>query len=132
MVGMRDIDDLESRALEDDLLTVFTQRDLVEWSAALQHAMEYLCEREDVVYVHVDLDILDPTLAPAAGLPSAGGLSGRELGHALSRFLAFDKVGALGVAAYRADADNDGRTRQQVLDALMGAFGIRETSEIIC
>ena len=122
MMGMRDLDDLERQALEEDEIEILREQDLIARSPRVSEAMERLSQREDIIYVHVDLDILDPRVAPAAGLPSPGGLTGRQLGQALKAMLAYPKVGALGVVSYRADADEDGRTLQEVLDAISGAM----------
>jgi arginase len=122
MMGMRDLDDLERQALEEDEIEILREQDLIARSPRVSEAMERLSQREDIIYVHVDLDILDPRVAPAAGLPSPGGLTGRQLGRALKAMLAYPKVGALGVVSYRADADEDGRTLQEVLDAISGAM----------
>jgi len=122
MAGLRDLDELERRSLEADGVEVLRERDLIEKSPELHDAMSYLAAREDVVYVHVDLDILDPGCAPAAGLPSPGGLTGVQLGQALRTMLAYPKVEALSLVSFRADADHDGRTLREVLDAIAGAL----------
>lgn len=46
------------------------------------------------VYVHVDLDVLDPAAFPAVGCPEPGGLSVAELVEAIRSFAAFEVVGA--------------------------------------
>lgn len=121
MVGMRDLDALERRAMEADGLEILREEDLIDVSAGLREAMERLSAREDIIYIHVDLDILDPTVAPAAGLPSPGGLTGKQLGEALGELLSYPKVGALALVSYRADADPDGQTQREVLEAILGA-----------
>lgn len=121
MVGMRDLDDLERQALENDGMEILREHDLIDISPKLQEAMGRLSEREDIIYVHVDLDILDPKVAPAAGLPSPGGLTGKQLGEALGKLLSYPKVGALALVSYRADADPDGQTKREVLGAILGA-----------
>ncbi len=122
LAGMRDLDELEHMALEQDGVEILRERDLIEKSPAFHDAMRYLAGREDVVYLHVDLDILDPVCAPAAGLPSPKGLTGVELGQALRTMLEYPKVGALSFVSYRADADHDGRTLREVFDAIAGAL----------
>ncbi|MDP2858429.1 MAG: arginase family protein, partial [Bacillota bacterium] len=87
----------------------------------LHWAMRHLSEREDLIYVHIDLDILDPDLAPAAGLPAKGGISGRALGDALATILSYPKAQALAFVSYYAARDADGRTLKEVLDAILGA-----------
>jgi len=122
MAGLRDLDELERQAIEEDGVEVLREPDLVEKSSGLRAAMDYLSSREDVIYVHVDLDILDPKCAPAAGLPSPGGLTGAQLGQALNAMLEYPKAQALAVVSYRADADHDGRTLKEVLDSILGAL----------
>ncbi|MFN8076037.1 MAG: agmatinase [Kineosporiaceae bacterium] len=49
---------------------------------------------EGPVYVSVDIDVLDPAHAPGTGTPEAGGLTSRELLHALRGLAGLDVVGA--------------------------------------
>ncbi len=120
MVGMRDLDELEREAIVGDGLEIIRESDLIEKSPAINRIMDKLSAREDVIYIHIDLDILDPKYAPAAGLPSSGGLSGKQLGEALKIMMAYPKVKALAVVSYRADADGDKQTLQEVLDTILG------------
>lgn len=122
MVGLRDVDDDERAALAADGIVTLTETDMVEDTERMRTVMEAMSRREDVLYVHVDLDILEPDLAPAAGLPSAGGISGRELGIGLRHLLAYPKVGALALVSYKVDRDHDGRTLAQVREAILGAL----------
>lgn len=46
------------------------------------------------VYVSVDIDVLDPAHAPGTGTPEAGGLTTRELQHALRGLVGLPVVGA--------------------------------------
>lgn len=45
------------------------------------------------VYLSVDIDVLDPGLAPGTGTPEAGGLTGRELLRIIRGFRGLDLVG---------------------------------------
>jgi arginase family enzyme len=119
MAGMRDLDELEEEAFAEDGLTVLREKDLIGLSPGLRSAMTDLSDRVDTIYVHVDLDILDPSVAPAAGLPSPGGLTGEQLGRALRHMAGYEKVGALSLVSYRADQDADGRTLQEVMKSLL-------------
>lgn len=125
MVGLRDVDPPEQEALAAAQVTCLTAEDLIAGSERLAHAMRRLCAREDVVYVHVDLDILDPGVAPAAGLPAPGGITGAQLGAGLAGLLAYPKVGALALVSYSPDRDPDGGTRREVLQAILtGTAGL--------
>jgi len=120
MVGMRDLDDLEREAILGDDLEIIRESDLIDQTDGITRIMDKLSEREDVIYIHIDLDILDPEYAPAAGLPSPGGLSGKQLGEALKIMMAYPKVKALAAVSYRADADADKKTMKEVMDVILG------------
>ncbi len=119
MAGMRDLDELEKEAIAEDELKVVRENDLIELSPDLRSALADLSARVDTIYVHVDLDILDPIVAPAAGLPSPGGLTGEQLGRALAYMVGDEKVSALSLVSYRADGDDDGRTLKEVMRAIL-------------
>jgi arginase len=118
MAGMRDLDPPEQKMMEEDGLEVISEQDLITLSPRLHKCMEHLSQREDIIYVHVDLDILDPSVAPAAGLPSPGGLTGEQLGRALAEMLSYPKVAALAVVSYNNDADKTSQTLDEVLKAI--------------
>ncbi len=121
MAGLRDLDGLEREMVLEDGLITLTEQDLIERSERMHAALRALCAREELVYVHVDLDILDPSCAPAAGLPSPGGLTGEQLGAALVEMTAYPQVKALVFVSYRADDDRDGGTLREVERAILGA-----------
>jgi len=119
LMGLRDLDALERDALSEDGIHTLSEQDLVRNGATLREAMGVLSAGVETIYVHVDLDILDPGVAPAAGLPSPGGLTGEQLGLALKTVLGYPKVAALSVVSYRADRDQDGGTLREVVQAIL-------------
>jgi agmatinase len=46
------------------------------------------------VYVSIDIDVLDPSMAPGTGTPEAGGMTSRELLEILRGMRALNLVGA--------------------------------------
>ena len=71
LCGVRDLDPAEGKALERSSATVI--------GAAIE-TLVYLANAVDgaPVYLHLDLDVLDPTVMPAE-YPVAGGLSAEKL-----------------------------------------------------
>jgi arginase len=127
LAGVRDVDRLEGEAIAAGGLHLISPGELTGPREVLDATLDRLAAREEVIYVHVDLDILDPAVAPAAGLPSPGGLTGEQLGRVLRAALAHPKVGALGIASYRAADDPDGATLKVVTQAILeGARGLND------
>ncbi len=128
MMGLRDLDQLEQEQIEKDGIITLTEQQLVDCSSEVDAAMQYLSEREDIIYVHVDLDILNPQLAPAAGLPTPGGLSGQQLGESLRFLLRYPKVKALAMVSYNPVRDDQNfSTRKEIITAIrQGLQGIND------
>jgi agmatinase len=64
----------------------------------------------DAIYVSVDLDVLDLSVAPGTTLPEPGGLSYRELRATLAAIARRGRVVAIDVAELNPPADNSGTT----------------------
>ena len=81
LVGTRAIDPAEQAAIDRGLAT-----QTHDVATALRGATD--------LYVHVDLDVLDPTQFPGLNYPEPGGLSIPDLVHALESLGGFNVVGA--------------------------------------
>src|SRR5260370_7405318 len=68
-------------------------------SANLDAAMKRLSEATDVIYVHVDMDGLDPREVLGHPLTVPGGPTSLELAAALTEMFKYEKVAAFGVAS---------------------------------
>lgn len=80
LVGVRNIDPAEKRAVSECGLTVYTMRDIDE--RGLRRVMEEaiaIADRDTVGFaVSLDMDFLDPSEAPGVGTPVRGGSTYRE------------------------------------------------------
>jgi len=62
------------------------------------------------VYLHFDVDVLDPEFGPGVHYRVAGGLDPAEVGTLVGYLAASGCVGAITVASANLDHDIDGRT----------------------
>ncbi|MFP4456719.1 MAG: arginase family protein [Clostridia bacterium] len=126
MLGLRDLDEKEEEMIKRDNIQTFSEKEIIEFNKNLDEAIRYLQSREDRIYVHVDLDILNPKLAPAAGLPTKGGLSGRQLGKLLAKLLSYEKVCGLALVSYKPDRENEEETtKDEIIEAIrLGLKGL--------
>ena len=98
MAGVRDLDGGERVELERaGIGTVAPDR--------LPGALE-----GEAVYVHLDLDVLDPAVFPAQ-FPAPGGLSGEELRDLLGELAERSRIVGIEITAFEAPEDEDERER---------------------
>jgi len=94
----------------------------------LHREMKRLSELTDVIYVHVDMDGLDPSEVPGVALPVPNGPTSAELAAAITEMFKYEKVGAFGVAAMPYDDhDKTGTSRKAAYNLILGAVkGVQE------
>jgi len=105
LAGVRDTDPLEQERLDASGITV------VPPGAPLAPALDALAGRCEVVYLHVDVDVLDPSVAPMNQYPAPGGLALDELVEAVRTVAARLPVGAASVSAFNPEVDATGAAR---------------------
>ena len=119
-VGVRDLDQAERALVNDSRISVVPPGNT---SAALGATLDTLRERVDAVYVHLDLDVLDPKEARANELAAPDGLSPDELAAALREIRDRLQVAALTCSAYDPMYDPEGRVCQATFSALEAVWG---------
>jgi arginase len=118
---VRDTDPLEQELLDRSEIQQLTLEDVRTRSANLHREMKRLSEATDVIYVHVDMDGLDPHEVPGVALPVPGGPTSLELAAALTEIFKYKKVAAFGVAAMPFDeSDKTGISRQAAYNLILG------------
>jgi len=93
------------------------ERDL----AALDRALHGL-SRLPQLYLHVDIDVLDPTEAPGVDYPVAGGLRLDELTRIVQRTVGLGNMAALAITAVNPEHDIDERTVVAALAVIEAAL----------
>ena len=126
MVGVRDLDPPEREALLHSGITVFTMRDIDEFGIAAV-ARRIIAQMHNLEYVHVslDMDSLDPDVAPGVGTPVPGGLTYREA-HLLMEILAeWGKIGSLDIVEVNPILDRRNQTAEMAVELTASLLGKR-------
>ena len=132
LLGARDLDRLEASLLTDSGVHVIPPRDVREQAP---QAIERLCQRVGDVYLHVDLDVLDPAAHGRANQFAVGdGLTLEDLTSLIHLLTAQCRVRGAALTAYDPACDVDGRvcrTALALLAVLADAVSASErTSEL--
>jgi arginase len=79
-------------------------------------------DRLDGFWVHLDADILDPSVMPAVDSPDPGGIGHDELVALLAPLVASPRCRGLEVTVFDPDLDPDGRMAGELADSLVAAL----------
>ncbi|HSK10219.1 MAG TPA: arginase family protein [Vicinamibacterales bacterium] len=109
LAGVRDTDPLEQDLIDRSDVAHLTVDDLRSRSARFRQVMADLSGRVDRLYIHVDMDVLDPREVPGHSLAVPGGPTSAELASAITEMFKDPKAAAFGVASTpTGERDKDG------------------------
>jgi len=121
--GVRDLDPLEADRFSEHEAQQFSVQDIRDLSPKLIKEMNELSARVDVIYVHIDMDVLDPAEVGGHPLTVPDGPTSTELAEAMTLMFRNPKTVALGIASTPAGTlDTDGSSRQAALNLIEGAI----------
>jgi arginase len=111
LVGARDIDPEEGQLLRASAVAHVPAEGLRRGDfAALDAALDALARRVRQIYLHLDLDVHDPTEAPANSYAAPDGPSRAQVLEAVEHVGARFPIAAAALAAYDPSVDVEGRT----------------------
>jgi arginase len=126
LVGVRSLDDGERALLGDLNAAMFTMSDIDR--LGIEHAItEALAKIDGLGFVHVslDMDSLDPDVAPGVGTPVRGGLSYREAHLAMELVAESGLMGSLEVVEVNPILDRENETAKLAVELVASALGAR-------
>jgi hypothetical protein len=97
--GLRDVDPLERELLDRSECQYLSVEDIRSRPGAIDEQMRRLSRLTDVIYVHVDMDVLDPAEVSGHPLTAPEGPTSIELAAAIRRIFANPKAATLGIAS---------------------------------
>ncbi|WP_435184408.1 arginase [Halobellus sp. EA9] len=125
LVGLRDVDADERRAIRDSPVTAFTMSDIDERGipAVVDDALDVATVGTDGVHVSLDLDWLDPREAPGVGTPVRGGVTYREAHAALEAVAECDCLRSLELVEVNPILDEHNETAALATELAASALG---------
>jgi arginase len=120
LAGVRDLDPAEVAQFDASDITVISADTMRRQGAAtaLQDALKALAQQASALYIHIDLDVHDPALAPVNPYKPEGGLAPAELQTAVRAVTGQLPLAGATVAAYDPDADVAHRGLDASLDLI--------------
>jgi arginase len=126
LFGVRSLDPAERELLAELDALVFTMSDLdrIGVEPAMREALEHVAG-PGFVHVSLDLDVLDPEVAPGVGTPVRGGLSYREAHLALELVAESGLVRSFEIVEVNPILDRENQTAKLAVELVASALGAR-------
>jgi arginase len=121
LLGARDLDPPEVTLLRQSAVTVV---EVGQIPAQLPDLLAQAHLADTIGYLHLDLDVLDPTVGHANYLPVPNGLSLPQLTGAITAIRAHVPLRAAALTSYSPEDDHDGgiaRAAVAAVDAILGS-----------
>lgn len=99
MAGLRDVNPYEQVNIDNSFIEEISVEEIRELSSSIGIQMRRLQRLTDLIYVHVDLSVLDPDEIPGHPHRAADGPGSRELAACLRVMFQCPQVAALGIAS---------------------------------
>ena len=125
LVGVRSLDEGERQLLGELNAKVFTMSDVDR--LGIEHAIRESLERirgPGFLHVSLDMDALDPDVAPGVGTPVRGGLSYREA-HLAMELIAESGFDSFEVVEVNPILDRENETAKLAVELVASALGAR-------
>ncbi|MDO5653040.1 MAG: arginase [Brachymonas sp.] len=123
-IGIRSVDEGEKRLVHEAGIEVFDMRYIDE--AGMRHTMQQALQGVDAdthLHVSLDLDFLDPTVAPGVGTPVRGGPSYREAQLCMEMVADTGHMASLDIVETNPALDVRNQTAELAVDLVESLFG---------
>lgn len=125
IVGAKDVDREEREFLTRHGVKVFTLYDIEKHGIVrvFDEAWEHLSNISGHVHVSLDIDVLDPVIAPGTGILSRGGLSYREIMYVMETLGGMGTVRSLDVIEVNPLLDIRNQTAELSVELILAVLG---------
>jgi arginase len=124
LLATRDLDDGERRFIHDHGINIFTMKDIDKegMSVVISRALRKL-KGVDFLHVSLDLDALDPFVAPGVGTPVNGGLNYREAHLLMETVHSYGRMTSLEIVEVNPILDDRNLSAELAVELVSSAFG---------
>ncbi|AYD04090.1 arginase [Neorhizobium sp. NCHU2750] len=125
MIGIRSVDPAERAALSESAVTVHDMRTIDEHGVAVlvRQFLERVHAANGMLHVSLDVDFLDPSIAPAVGTTVPGGATFREAHLVMEMLHDSGLVTSLDLVELNPFLDERGRTATLLVDLTASLMG---------
>jgi arginase len=125
LIGIRDVDQTERDNLRSAGVRVFTMRDIDERGlrAVMEEALRIASNGTVGYHVSLDMDWIDPEVAPGVGTPVRGGATYREAHLAMEILADHGHLLSLEIVEVNPVLDERNRTAELAVELACSAFG---------
>lgn len=103
MAGVRDTNPYEDQLIDNSFIEKISVEEIRVLSKNIRNQMDRLSRLTDVIYIHVDLSVLDPAEIPGHPHAYPDGPSSQQLASALEVMFNYPKTAAIGIASFPDD-----------------------------
>lgn len=127
ILGLRSVDRAEREALQNSRITYHDMREIDETGIArpLAAFLDRVRQDDGLLHVSLDVDFLDPAIAPAVGTTVPGGATVREAHLVMEMVCDSGLMASLDLVELNPFLDERGRTAQLMVDLAASALGRR-------
>ncbi len=120
---VRDTDPREKEVIERLQIEIISTDDIRTMSQNVRAQMDRLSSLTDVIYIHIDMDVLAPEEVLGHGLTAPDGPTSQELADCLELIFTYPKATAVGIASTPyGPRDPDHLSRQAAVRLIQGAI----------
>jgi arginase len=125
LIGLRDVDEEEKRTVRETGVHAFTMRDIDELGmrTVMERAIAAATNGTAGFHLSLDLDSLDPEVAPGVGTPVAGGITYREAHLAMEMLADTGRMVSMDAVEVNPIIDEVNRTAIVAVELICSAFG---------
>lgn len=127
VIGARDIDKTEMEILKKCGIKFFSTQEVNDnFESVIQDSLNIALNNTMGVHISIDIDVIDPLIAPGVSVPVKNGISYHKLIEILNHILQFkDKVKSIDIVEFNPNRDQDQKTRR-ILEDLINYFILQD------